>query len=140
MDRIKELKELIEKFNHNPFKKALYQQELAKLQSQTPSTTQTTVVSPVESISIAKPPKAEKPKQTESQAGKRGRKSAISGKDINQDSQAQNIISDSSLSNGKKNAELTKMGYSVSDIANATNQRADVVRMDVYRAKKKGLI
>ena len=140
MDRIKELKELIEKFNHNPFKKALYQQELAKLQSQTPSTTQTTVVNPVESVSIAKAPKVQKPKQTESQTGKRGRKSAVSGKDINQDSQAQTIIFDGSLSWGKKNAELTKLGYSVSDIANATNQRADVVRMDVYRAKKKGLI
>ena len=131
MDRIKELKELIEKFNHNPFKKALYTQELAKLEAEARSQS---------SIAVAPMQISSKAEKTQSQEGKRGRKSAVSGKDINQDSQAQTIIFDGSLSWGKKNAELTKLGYSVSDIANATNQRADVVRMDVYRAKKKGLI
>ena len=133
--RINELIVLIQQFKHNPFKYALYSQELMKLQAGQGTTPKAEEPKAVEPPKVVETPKAKSPTK-----GKRGRAGATSGKDIGSDSQAQTIISDSGKSWGKKNAELTKLGYSVKDIAEATNQRADVVRMDVYRAKKKGLI
>lgn len=135
--RIEELKELIVKFKHNPFKYAIFMQELERLNNAQKMSAPTPPTPPTPPIPSA--PKTAPKEKASATKGKRGRAGASSGMDILSDSNAQKVIA-SNESMGKKNAELTKLGYSVKDIAEGTGQRMDVVRMDVYRAKKKGLI